>query len=325
MFSKNRLLLWFGFNGADARSTSKIWGALIGSSGGSSPFVHFKAIPRHLNGYFDGTAPRIAAQLRYYPYKQELTVNNNRAVSVDEMLALYLPPMLNDDERVKYVALKNNRTEQEVAMKVFEMRRLKQVVAQTVRNKVRARSMRIVDGQEMSEQEREYQLQAIANTVQLETSFLQCHSFEPILVFSPHYEVGGCIDFLAEAPKNTAARYVMVEVRVDKSLPFAVLPDCIGIPKYPLENFEPTVANILFLKMSILFLIARLEHYVNDNWLDTHHSYNSVIMHLRKDPTGRRNVVVNLHQNIPDFVLARKLLDHYYEHHVVPRRSLRTN
>jgi hypothetical protein len=324
-FSLTRRLLWAENPAADNRTTTRIWNTLSGSSGGNSPFIRYKAIPRHLNGYFDGMAPRTSAQLRWYPYKQELTVSNQRAMTVDDMLSLYLPPMLNDDERVKYTSLKLNRSEQEVAMQIFEMRRLKQIVAQTVRNKVKAKSWRLVDGQSLTEQERRFQLQAIVESTALETCFLQGHSFEPFVVYSPHYEVGGCIDLLGECPRKIACRYYITEVRVDKSISTGIFPDCIGMPKFPLHNFEPSIFNIIMLKLSVLAVICKQEHYVNDNHLDIGHDYQGIIFHVTEDLTNRRKMKSGILNEACNMDLARTLLEHHYEHHVVPLKSLRTN
>ena len=246
-------------------------------------------------------------------------------MSVNDLLALYLPPMLNDDERVKYTALKTNQREQDVAMHVFEMRRLREVVAQTARNKLRARSLRLIDGQMLTERERLFQMAAITECVRFESTNQTGHSFDPHVVYSPHYKVGGCIDIVSECPLKTALRYHATEVSVDRAIPRGVLPDVVGLPKYPLHNFEPTIYNITMLKLSILALILKLESYVTDFHCDTGHLYMATIFHVTDDPTCRSKVKADLHRETCDLDLARALLDHHYETRVGPKANMRIN
>ena len=197
-------------------------------------------------------------------------------------------------------------------------------IAQVVRNKLRARSLAMVDGQTMSEAERRFQLATIMQCVALESTMMQSHSFDPHIVFSPHFDVGGCIDMLSDTPHKTALRYHLTEVSVDKSVCRGVLPDCIGQPKYPLENFEPTIYNITMLKLAILAVIIKTEQYVTDNFYDKDHLYMCVIFNVTEDPTSRSHVKTDLFRERCDLDLARKVLEHHYETFVVPQRNMRT-
>ena len=78
----------------------------------------------HAYGYLEATHPRTDEILRWYPYKNEITVAGAQKPTLTDILPR-CPEQLSEAERVKYVSEKCGRSEDEIAAEIFRMRQLK--------------------------------------------------------------------------------------------------------------------------------------------------------------------------------------------------------
>lgn len=281
-----------------------------------------QSIPRHIHGYLEGTNARTESLLKWFPYKEQLTVNGVYTPTFKDVIySHYFPPELNDDERVAYTALKTNRTELEVAEEIFQMRKMKLFTAQLLRNKLRSRPLRMPDGVDYSGIERKYTL-GIAKVAQaMGMSMYSTQSYEPVIMYHPHYQFGDCIDLIVTKQLRTAQQYLLCDIVVHRGISQSRLPQIQDNPKPPLDHLEPCMYEYIKLRLSVFALVAKQEHYVVDHQYDNGHRYGGCLIHLFPSPLDPE-VIDNEVKHIElDLDLASKWMKHYYDHYILPKKG----
>lgn len=287
-------------------------------SGG--PSMTFKSVPRYLHGYIETAHPRTELGIRWYPYKQEMTYNSNFVPTFRDVLYThYFPRPLDDDQRVAYVAEKTGRSEVDVANEMFKMRRMRLLVGQSIRMKLMGKVMTPPQGMDYSAFEKKYYHASIEGARKLGLSWMFCHSFDPVCIYSPHYGFGDAVDCIFERNMRTSLQYTLTDVVVHKGIPRARLPSVKEDPKPPLQNIEPCLWEEYRLKFSVLANIVKQEQYVTDHFLDPGHVYQGMVLHAYPDHEG----VVQLEPiMVPvDMEYGKAFLQHYYENFVQPLRG----
>lgn len=281
------------------------------------------SIPRHIHGYIEGTNKRTESLIRYFPYKNEITVDGKPVPSFNDILySHYFPPHLNDDERVKYTAVKTGRTEQDVAEEVFLMKKMKLICAQVLRNKLNNRPMRMPQGVSYSGLERKYTMGTARVALDLSSATYSTHSFDPMLIYSPQYGFAEPVDIVIEKQLRTTLQYLMGEIIVHKGFARARYAQVKDDPKEPLTHIEPCLFEAMKLKMAVCAILAKDEQYVTDHVFDGGHKYGGCFIHLFPDPRDP-DVIDNHIEHVElDLELGMKFLKHYYDNYVSPMRNL---
>ncbi|AAZ12028.1 hypothetical protein, conserved [Trypanosoma brucei gambiense DAL972] len=280
------------------------------------------SIPRHIHGYIESSNPRTECLVRWFPYKQQMTVDGRYVPTLGDIIYThYFPKQLDDDQRVKYVALKTNRSELEVAEELFLMRKMKLFVSQLLRNKLQNRPLRMPDGVDYSGIERRYTL-GIAKVAQaMGMSMYRSQSYDPTVVYSPYLDFGDCIDCVCTKQLRTSSQYLLCEVAVHRGIARSRLTDVTEDPKEPLSHLEPSLYEFVKLRLGILAVAAKQEHYVVDHMFDGGHRYGGCLIHLFPSPLDPEIIDHEVEHIELDLDLARRWMKHYYDHYVAPRRS----
>ncbi|CUI14408.1 Hypothetical protein, putative [Bodo saltans] len=284
------------------------------------------SIPRHIHGYIEGTNARTESQIRWFPYKKEMTVDGRLVPTFTDILyQYYFPPHLNDDEQVKYTALKTGRSELEVAEEIFLMRKIKLFCAQLLRNKLRNRPVRMPEGMDYSGIERRYTIGLSRVALELGMSMYSTHSFDPIMVYSPQYGLGECLDTIVTKQLRTSQQYLMVELVVHRGISRTRFSQISEDPKFPISHIEPCTYEAIKLKMAIGSLLAKEEHYVVDHMFDKGHRYGGMLIHLYPNSSDPEVIDHHIEHVEVDLDFARMFLKHYYDTYVAPQRGLIRN
>lgn len=281
------------------------------------------SIPRHIHGYIEGTIPRTESLLRWFPYKQEMTVDHRVIPTFTDILYThYFPRHLNDDERVKYAAIKSGRSELEVAEEIFLMRKIKLFSAQLLRNKLKNRPVRMPEGMNYSGIERNYTLGVSRLALEMGMSMYSTHSFDPILIYSPNFNMTECCDIIVTKQLRTSQQYLFGEIVVHRGISRCRFPHITEDAKDPIAHIEPCTYEAIKLKMTICALLAKQEHLVVDHVFDTNHQYNGMLIHLFPHPNDKDFIDHHVEHVQLDLDLGRTLLKHYLDNYVKPQRSL---
>ena len=78
-------------------------------------------------------------------------------------------------------------------------------------------------------------------------------------------------------------------------------------------------------KFAVLTQLAIEGQVVNHNPFDCDHMYGGGVIHFRPSPLNENRIVGDVEVLPVDLELGREWLRHYYENHVAPTRSHRTN
>lgn len=276
-----------------------------------------QSIPRHIHGYLEGTNPRTEGLLRWFPYKEQMTVNGSYVPTFRDVLHThYFPWELCDDERVKYVAIKTGRSELEIADEIFRMRKIKLFTAQLLRNKLRSRPLRMPDGVDYSGIERRYTLGISKVAQAMGMSMYSTQSYEPLIVYDPYLRFGDCIDLIVTKQLRTSQQYLLCDVLVHRGISRSRLPQVQDTPKPPLENLEPCMYEYIKLRLGVFALIAKQEHYVVDHQYDSGHRYGGCMIHLFPSPLDPEIIDHEVQHIELDLSLAKSWMKHYYDHYV---------
>lgn len=281
-----------------------------------------QSIPRHIHGYLEGSNARTESMLRWFPYKEQLTVNGVFTPTFRDVLYdHYFPRELSDDERVRYTAIKTGRTELEVAEEIFLMRKIKLFTAQLLRNKLRSRPLRMPDGVEYSGIERRYTLGISKVAQAMGMSMYSTQSYEPVIMYSPYHNFGDCIDLIVTKQLRTAQQYLLCDIVVHRGISRARLPNIERSPQPPLEDIEPCLYEYIKLRLGVFSLIAKQEHYVVDHQYDTGHRYGGCLIHLFPSPLDPETIDHEVQHIELDLERATQWMKHYYDHYVLPKKG----
>lgn len=287
------------------------------TAGDGDAGLYAKELPRTVHGYYESQHPSTDDICRYYPYRRDLLINGKPRPTFSHLLEdHYIPPMLSDEQRVSYVAAKSGRAEKEIARELFRMRRLKFALAQSFRDKLCGHWLRQTQG-DWSVTERKYFETCVKAASMFGTDFYNCHHYDPFIMYSPYYQAGDCCDIVLNKTVRTKQQYLFVEICVHNTLPKARLPGVVGKCKPPLEDFEPSIQDLIELKLSMCALIAKQERYVTDHMYDTNHDYRGAIVHFFRS--------ADLNDIEFDMVplelkpgLAEATLRNYYDNYIAP-------
>ncbi|KAH9580100.1 hypothetical protein LSM04_008068 [Trypanosoma melophagium] len=298
---------------------TRYWKRMMNKSGET---LSSQSIPRHIHGYVEATNPRTESLVRWFPYKKEMTVDGRYVPTMaDVIYTHYFPRELSDDERVKYISLKTGRSEVEVAEELFLMRKMKLFVAQLLRNKLRSRPLRMPQGVEYTGIERRYTLGISKVAQAMGMSMYSTKSYDPTIVYSPYYDIGDCVDCICTKQLRTSLQYLFCEIALHRGIARSRLTDVIGDPKEPLQHLEPCLYEFIKLRLAVLALISKQEHYVVDHQFDGGHRYGGCLIHLFPSPLDPELIEHEVEHIELDLDLAQRWLKHYYDNYVVPRRS----
>eukprot|EP00796_Vickermania_ingenoplastis_P005421 gene5421-3906_t len=280
-----------------------------------------QSIPRHIHGYLEGQNARTESMLRWFPYKEQLTVNGSYVPTFRDVLyKYYFPRELNDDERVKYVAIKTGRSELEVAEEMFLMRKIKLFTAQLLRNKLRSRPLRMPDGVDYSGIERRYTLGISKVAQAMGMSMYSTQSYEPVIMYSPYLQFGDCVDLIATKQLRMSQQYLLCDIVVHKGISRSRLPCIRESPQPPLENVEPCLYEFIKLRLAVCSLVAKTEQYVVDHQYDTGHRYGGCLIHLFPSPLDPDVIDHEVEHIEFDLELASSWMKHYYDHYIKPNK-----
>jgi hypothetical protein len=286
-----------------------------GGDGDRAAFA--KELPRTVHGYYEYHHPRTDDVCRYYPYRGDLIVNGSSRPTFTQMLENhYVPPMLNDEERVQYVAGKTGRSERDVAKELFRMRRLRAAVAQSFRDKLSGNWIRQPPG-DWSVSERKYFETSLNAASMFGMDFFQTHSYDPYIIYSPYYQVGDCCDGILNKTIRTRQQYCFVEICLHHSVPRARLPGVIGKCKEPLQEFEPSVQDMIHMKLEMCAFLAKKDQYVTEHAYDPGHQYLGAIVHFFRG-TDLDEILFEITPLELKLERAEKVLRHYYSTYVAP-------
>lgn len=274
-----------------------------------------QSIPRSVNGSIESIQPRTQELVRWFPYRNEYLVNNKQVPSfMDVLHTHYFPPTPTDDERVAYVAEKSGRKPIEIAAQMFQMRRLRLAICQSLRDKIKGKWVR----------------QPIANWTPIEKNYLDTtlraaqvfgadfysnQNFDPYVCYSPTYGFAETVDMVFNKQIRTVQQYLLIEVVVHNTIPRSRLPGVKGVVKEPISHLEPCLYDAIKLKLEVMAEILRAEEYVTDNVFDTGHAYQGAIVHVYKGleygEVLHEIVLVQL-----DKEMGRKWLRHWKTEHL---------
>lgn len=252
-----------------------------------------------------------------------MTVNGRLIPTFTDVLyEHYFPRHLNDDERVKYIALKTGRSELEVAEEVFLMRKIKLFCAQLLRNKLRNRPVRMPEGMDYSGIERKYTIGISRVALQLGMSMYSTHAFDPILLYSSHYGLGECLDTIVTKQLRTSNQYLMVEIVVHRGVSRTRFPQITEDAKFPLSHIEPCTYEAIKLKMAVGAVLAKEEFHVVDHMFDKGHRYGGMLIHLYPNSSDPEVIDHHIEHVEIDMDHAKMLLKHYFDTYVAPQRAM---
>ncbi|CAM40488.1 conserved hypothetical protein [Leishmania braziliensis MHOM/BR/75/M2904] len=281
-----------------------------------------QSIPRHIHGYLEGSNARTESHIRWFPYKQEMTVEGRYVPTFKDVIYThYFPKEFNDDERVKYISIKTSRSELEVADEIFLMRKMKLFTAQLLRNKLRNRPLRMPQGVDYSGIERRYTLGISKVAQAMGMSMYSTNSYDPVLMYSPYLDMGDCVDLILTKQLRTSLQYLFCEIAVHRGIHRARLPHVKGEPKEPLQQIEPCFYQFIKLRLAVLSLIAKQEQYVVDHYFDGNHRYGGCLIHLFPSPLEPDIIDHHVEHIELDLELAQTWMKHYYDHYIAPRRN----
>jgi hypothetical protein len=272
--------------------------------------THERYVPRTIHGFYEVPNPRSQQIVRYYPYRHDLSVDGKFKPTVTQAIQSYFPKfILDDDTRVKYVSEKTGQSADEVAKDIFKMRKIKMLVAQAIRTRMRGTYYRLPFG-DLDKVEKEFCTVAANCASELGQEFWCGQCFDPYVLYSSEYDLGDHIDIIMNKPLRDKLMYCLVEIVVHKGLAQARFPDVVGPCKEPLEDMEPSTLELTKLKMACMALIYRKEQYVIDCILDGGHSYRGMIFHIYHS-FARDEVLFNIKDVELDLKRAKKFLDHW--------------
>lgn len=298
---------------------TRYWKKMMDRTGNT---LSSQSIPRHIHGYLEGSNARTESHIRWFPYKQEMTVDGRYVPTFKDVIYThYFPKEFNDDERVKYVAIKTGRSELEVAEEIFLMRKMKLFTAQLLRNKLRSRPLRMPQGVDYSGIERRYTLGISKVAQAMGMSMYSTASYDPVIMHSPYLDIGDCVDLIVTKQLRTSQQYLLCDIVVHRGIPRARLPQVKGDAKEPLQHIEPCLYQFIKLRLAVLSLIAKQEQYVVDHQFDGGHRYGGCLIHLFPSPLDPEVIDHEVEHIEVDLELAQLWMKHYYDHYVAPRRS----
>ncbi|EPY30876.1 hypothetical protein STCU_03827 [Strigomonas culicis] len=298
---------------------TRYWKKMMNQSGTS---LTSQSIPRHIHGYLEGSNPRTEALLRWFPYKEEMTVNG-RAVPTfkDVLYSYYFPREFTDDERVKYISIKREERSWRLRMRSFLMRKIKLFTAQLLRNKLRSRPLRMPEGMDYSGIERRYTLGISKVAQAMGMSMYSTQTYEPLIMYSPTLDLGDCADLVVTKQLRTSQQYLLCDIVVHRGIPRARLPNVRADPKPPLQDLEPCLYQFMKLRLAVLCQIAKQEQYVVDHQFDSGHRYGGCVIHLFPSPLDPEIIDHEVEHIEVDLELARTWMKHYYDHYIAPRKN----
>lgn len=294
------------------------------------PFLHYwkhvdgktganfsQAIPRSVNGSVESIQPRTQEIVKWFPYRDEYLVNNKPVPSfMDVLHQHYFPKMLNDDERVAYIAEKTGRKPIDVAAEMFRMRRLRLAICQSLRDKLKGKWFRQpIMGWTSTEKTYMDQTLKVAQVFSLD--FFSNQNHDPYVCYSPTYNFAECVDLILNKQLRTTQQYLLVEVVMHNSLPKSRLPGVKGKAMAPLEDTEPCVFEALRLKLEVMANVIKQETYVSDHPWDSGHSYQGAIVQMYRG-LEPGEVLFQVELVELDKARGKRFLDHYRENHVAP-------
>ena len=181
---------------------TRYWKKMMDRTGNT---LSSQSIPRHIHGYLEGSNARTESHIRWFPYKQEMTVDGRYVPTFKDVIYThYFPKEFNDDERVKYVAIKTGRSELEVAEEIFLMRKMKLFTAQLLRNKLRSRPLRMPQGVDYSGIERRYTLGISKVAQAMGMSMYSTASYDPVIMHSPYLDICDGVDLIVTKQLRTS-------------------------------------------------------------------------------------------------------------------------
>uniref|UniRef100_A0A7S1R3Q0 Uncharacterized protein n=1 Tax=Neobodo designis TaxID=312471 RepID=A0A7S1R3Q0_NEODS len=291
------------------------------------PFLHYwkhvdgktganyaMAIPRSVNGSVEVIQPRTAERIRWYPYRNEYFVNDKQVpMFFDVLQKYYFPPMLNDDERIHYIAEKTGRKPIDIAAEMFKMRRLRLGVCQSLRDKIKGKWFRKPVAS-WTPLEKTYLDQSLKVAQVFGADFYSNQNFDPTLVYSPTYGFADTVDMIFNKQIRTKQQYLLVEVVLHNTVPKARFPGTRGNVKEPISHYEPCLFSMIKMKLQVMAHIVKEEDYVTDHAWDTGHSYQGAIVHMHKG-TEPGEVMHNIELVELDLTEGRLWLNHFREHY----------
>jgi hypothetical protein len=279
-----------------------------------------RGLPRNVNGFIEGCQPRYGGSIKWYPYRQEVTVNDTPVPTISDTLNQhYFPPSKNDDEKLLYVQEKTGRPLEELAQELFQMRRVKLIGAQSLRDKVRGSWFRapVVNYNKL---EKKYMDETLKIAQLFSMDFFCNGSYDPTLVHSPHYELCEPVDAIFHKQLRERYIYMLIDVVVHKSIPSSRMPCHQGLKcQEPIADIEPCLMEHYKLKLSAAANIIIEEKYVADQPWDTNHKYHACLIHIRPchvEPQFLVHDVIPLELDLPR---GREWLDHHYKARVASK------
>ncbi|EPY39161.1 hypothetical protein AGDE_04768 [Angomonas deanei] len=198
---------------------------------------------------------------------------------------------------------------------------MKLFCAQLLRNKLRSRPLRMPEGVEYSGIERRYTLGVSKVAQAMGMSMYSTQTYEPLIVYSPNLNLGDCVDLVVTKQLRTAQQYLMCDVVVHKGIPRSRLTNVRSSPKEPLQDVEPCLFQYIKLRLAVMCLVAKQEHYVVDHQFDGDHRYGGCLIHLFPSPLNPEMIDHEVEHIEVDLELASTWMKHYYDHYILPRKS----
>ena len=277
------------------------------------------ALFRHVQSSVEEAHPRTSEQLLFCPMRNELVYSRKPVPTFyDVLYSYYFPKLLNEDDRIKYVAVKSGRSEEDVAKEMLIMRRIKLLVADCLRNYFAGDNIPFPSGT-FTPLEKQYLVAAVTMCQSLSFEWIGQRLRQPMLVYSPKLQFGDCVDFILTKPNGTTLRYFIADVVVHRSIPRCPLSHDSESPKFPLQQLEPTMMEAMKLRSAVLAHIVKEEQYVVDHFYDGSHSYSCAIFHFFPNPLSASEISTEVFHLQHDETLVQLWIDHYYSHHVAPR------
>jgi len=284
----------------------KMWKDLV--PGGNA----LRASPRTLHGYYESPHPRTQDLCRYFPFKQEITVNGSLVPSIHEILKKhYFPGGQTDDQRINYVVQKTGQEVDDVAKKMFEMRYLRNACAQQMRIKIKGEARNVMGNFDI--REKEYLLQATLGAAGINKNMFINNNFDPIIAFSPYYRCTAFLDVVSNRQAKSDLIYLLTDVVLDETIPRSRLCHVKEPCRGPCSHLEPSIYNMHVVRQSMTAHILKMENYVVDNMGDggpQGHSYLGCLLHIHKT-SDLTELTHTLEPLTLDLKLGREVLHHY--------------
>ncbi|RNF11352.1 hypothetical protein TraAM80_00989, partial [Trypanosoma rangeli] len=151
-------------------------------------------------------------------------------------------------------------------------------------------------------------------------SMYSTQSYDPTIVYPPHYDFGYSIDCICTPQLRTATQYLLCEVTVHRGIARGRLANATSDPKEPLSHLEPCLFEFIKLRLAILALVAKPKHYVVDHQFDGGNRYGSCLIHLFPSPLDPELIDHEVQHIELDLDLVQRWMKHHYDHRVAPRR-----